>query len=169
MIKSRILTRKLREFSNLRRLSVNEKPSIFPEIYRPLDEVKSSDKIKNASDEGALDENLLTLLEELSLVRFSNPAAVHHLRKAINYANHLDLVDTRNVEPMYTVLENEELRLREDMVTEGNVRDEILRNASKRVEEYFVAPTGNIPLQKDENPLTITLVKQLAKKSKKNI
>ena len=40
------------------------------------------------------------------------------------------------------------LYLRKDEVTDGNRRDEILQNASKTVEEYFVAPPGNIPLKK---------------------
>ena len=35
-----------------------------------------------------------------------------------------------------------ELFLRKDEVTEGNCRDDILQNASKTVEEYFVAPPG---------------------------
>lgn len=34
------------------------------------------------------------------------------------------------------------LCLREDVVTEGNCRDSILRNARKTMEEYFVAPPG---------------------------
>jgi len=34
-------------------------------------------------------------------------------------------------------------------VTEGDCKEEILRNASKVEEDYFVAPPGNIPLDID--------------------
>lgn len=42
------------------------------------------------------------------------------------------------------------LRLREDNVTDGDVRDKILMNAKKINEEYFVAPPGNIPLEQEK-------------------
>lgn len=41
------------------------------------------------------------------------------------------------------------LYLRPDEVTDGNIRDEILRNASVTEEEYFVAPPGNVVLEKE--------------------
>lgn len=50
---------------------------------------------------------------------------------------------------MYTPLENESLRLREDVVSDGNLRQEVLANASVVEEDYFVAPPGNIPLKVD--------------------
>ena len=50
---------------------------------------------------------------------------------------------------MYTPLENESLRLREDVVTDGNRRREVLANAAVVEEDYFVAPPGNIPLKVD--------------------
>lgn len=37
--------------------------------------------------------------------------------------------------------------MRDDEVTEGNCRDDVLKNASVTEEEYFVAPPGNIPLE----------------------
>ena len=52
---------------------------------------------------------------------------------------------------MYTLLEDETLRLREDIVTEGDCREEILANAAKVEEDYFVAPPGNIPLKVEED------------------
>jgi aspartyl-tRNA(Asn)/glutamyl-tRNA(Gln) amidotransferase subunit C len=38
------------------------------------------------------------------------------------------------------------LFVREDCVTDGNIREDILANASVTEEEYFLAPPGNIPL-----------------------
>lgn len=53
--------------------------------------------------------------------------------------------------PLYTVLEDQQLQLRADTVTDGNCRDAILANASLTEEEYFVAPPGNIPLDQTVN------------------
>lgn len=58
-------------------------------------------------------------------------------------------MDVDNVEPLYTVLENYELRLRDDHVTDGNIRQDVLKNAKLLEEEYFVAPPGNIPLEQE--------------------
>lgn len=51
------------------------------------------------------------------------------------------------MEPLYTVLEDQDLYLREDIVNDGNCQDEILSNAKITEEDYFVAPPGNIPLE----------------------
>ena len=40
------------------------------------------------------------------------------------------------------------LHLREDVITEEVSHAEIMKNASKTFEGYFVAPPGNIPLKK---------------------
>ena len=42
------------------------------------------------------------------------------------------------------------LYLREDIPTEGNCAKDILANASKTDEGYFIAPPGNIPLKKNK-------------------
>ena len=60
-------------------------------------------------------------------------------------------VDTESVEPLFTLLEDEALRVREDEVTEGDDRRAILSNAAVTEEDYFVAPPGNIPLRVEED------------------
>ncbi|KAK3607253.1 hypothetical protein CHS0354_002226 [Potamilus streckersoni] len=94
-----------------------------------------------------LDEATVNHLERLSLVKFNNQAGVERLYKAIEYANQLHMVDTEGVEPLDSVLENRSVYLREDKVTDGNCLKDILQNASLVVEDYFVAPPGNIPLK----------------------
>ncbi|XP_067861744.1 glutamyl-tRNA(Gln) amidotransferase subunit C, mitochondrial [Heptranchias perlo] len=89
-------------------------------------------------------------LERLALVDFRNQEAVESLTNAIRFANQLHVVDTEGVEPMDSVLENRPLYLRADEVTDGYCADLILRNARNVVEEYIVAPPGNIPLPKKE-------------------
>ena len=61
----------------------------------------------------------------------------------------LHLVDTEHVDPMYSIQENQTLRLREDVVTCGGEESlkQVLSNAKNVYEEFFVAPPGNIPLE----------------------
>lgn len=51
---------------------------------------------------------------------------------------------------MYTVLEDNNLQLREDKANKRNSQEDILSNASISEEGYFVAPPGNIPLKQEE-------------------
>ena len=73
------------------------------------------------------------------------------MEDAIAFAEPIQTLDTTNVEPMYTVLEDECLRLRPDDIEKNlPTRDEILSNAVLTEEDYFVAPPGNIPLSVDK-------------------
>ncbi|XP_044300291.1 glutamyl-tRNA(Gln) amidotransferase subunit C, mitochondrial isoform X2 [Varanus komodoensis] len=94
---------------------------------------------------------LLDHLEHLSLVDFRNWEGVERLEKAIEFAEKLHTLNTNGVEPMDSVLEDRHLYLREDTVTEGSCAEELLKKAKQTVEEYFVAPPGNIPLPKLED------------------
>ncbi|NWX11535.1 GATC amidotransferase, partial [Aegotheles bennettii] len=93
---------------------------------------------------------LLAHLERLALVDFRDAEGVVRLQRVIQFADRLHEVNTDGVEPMDSVLEDRCLYLREDDVTEGNCAKELLGNAREKVEEYFVAPPGNIPLPKLE-------------------
>ncbi|XP_004396723.1 PREDICTED: glutamyl-tRNA(Gln) amidotransferase subunit C, mitochondrial [Odobenus rosmarus divergens] len=95
-------------------------------------------------------------LERLALVDFGSQEAVARLEKAIAFADRLRAVDTDGVEPMESVLEDRCLYLRSDNVVEGNCAEELLQNAHRVVEEYFVAPPGNIslPKQDDQEPFS---------------
>lgn len=74
--------------------------------------------------------------------------AVKVLEDSIEFASKIHNIDTTNVEPLYTVLEQHPLELREDIVTEGNIKDDIMRNAKKIEDEtYFIAPVGNVALK----------------------
>ena len=85
-------------------------------------------------------------LERTSLVSFDGPEAVARLEEAVAFAAPLREVDVEGVEPLYTVLEDRALRLREDEAGETSRRDAI-GNAAKIEEDYFVAPPGNIPIK----------------------
>uniref|UniRef100_A0A8C3YIV2 Glutamyl-tRNA(Gln) amidotransferase subunit C, mitochondrial n=1 Tax=Catagonus wagneri TaxID=51154 RepID=A0A8C3YIV2_9CETA len=97
---------------------------------------------------GRVTAELVEHLERLALVDFGSQEAVARLEKAIAFADRLRAVDTDGVEPMDSVLEDRCLYLRSDSVVEGNCAEELLQNSHRVVEEYFVAPPGNISWSK---------------------
>lgn len=56
--------------------------------------------------EPKIDREVVDLLERLSLVEFNNQEGVDRLTKAVHSANLLHAVNTNNVEPMDSVLED---------------------------------------------------------------
>lgn len=94
--------------------------------------------------------DLVDKLERLALVDFRTKQGLDCLEKAIRFADQLHVVDTSGVEPMNSVLEDRALYLRSDVVTEGDCADKLLELSQNTLEEYFVAPPGNIPLPKRE-------------------
>ncbi|XP_006865563.1 PREDICTED: glutamyl-tRNA(Gln) amidotransferase subunit C, mitochondrial [Chrysochloris asiatica] len=97
---------------------------------------------------GQITAEVIEHLEHLALVNFGSREAVERLEKAIAFADRLRDVDTDGVEPMESVLEDRCLYLRSDDVIEGNCAEKVLQNSHRVMEEYFVAPPGNISLAK---------------------
>jgi aspartyl-tRNA(Asn)/glutamyl-tRNA(Gln) amidotransferase subunit C len=64
---------------------------------------------------------------------------VGKLDKIIGFVEQLSEVDTDNVEPLANVVDIE-LRLREDVVTDGDCQDKVLANAPESMEGFFVVP-----------------------------
>jgi aspartyl-tRNA(Asn)/glutamyl-tRNA(Gln) amidotransferase subunit C len=61
------------------------------------------------------------------------------LNNILGWIEQLGEVDTSSVEPMTAVIPNV-LRLREDVVTEGNQRDAVLQNAPQGEHGFFTVP-----------------------------
>lgn len=97
-----------------------------------------------------IDSETILLLERLSLVDLDSKEALQTLQDSIEFADRIKHIDTSGIEPLYTVLENEYLQTREDIITDGNIKEDVLRNAAVVEEDYFVAPPGNIPLEQEE-------------------
>ena len=57
----------------------------------------------------------------------------------LDWVKMLDAVDTTNVEPMTRVVPIE-LRQREDQITDGEIADQVTRNAPKVEDHFFVVP-----------------------------
>jgi len=66
-------------------------------------------------------------------------ALMPQLSNIIGFVEQLSEVDTDNVEPLASVVDIN-LRLREDVVTDGGYPKEILVNAPEELEGYFVVP-----------------------------
>lgn len=99
-------------------------------------------------ERGRITGDVIEHLERLALVDFGSREAVARLERAVAFADRLRAVDTDGVQPMESVLEDRCLYLRSDTVVEGNCADELLQNSRRVMEEYFVAPPGNITLPK---------------------
>ncbi|KAK2174996.1 hypothetical protein NP493_755g01043 [Ridgeia piscesae] len=97
-----------------------------------------------------INDELVNQLERVALVDFATQEGVTRLDRAIRFADQLHQVDTTGVEPMDSVLDDRSLYLRPDNVTEGNNRAELMKCAQKTIEEYYVAPPGNIPLERTD-------------------
>ncbi|KAJ6639582.1 Glutamyl-tRNA(Gln) amidotransferase subunit C, mitochondrial [Pseudolycoriella hygida] len=137
--KSKDSTKKPLDFSELKFVSkVPSSPHVSPINLVKVDRIK-------------IDEDTIQLLERLSLVNLDSKEAINTLEDSIEFASKILHIDTTNVEPLYTVLEYQNLYLRKDIVNEGNCSEAILSNAKVTEEGYFVAPPGNIPFQQTES------------------
>jgi aspartyl-tRNA(Asn)/glutamyl-tRNA(Gln) amidotransferase subunit C len=61
------------------------------------------------------------------------------LNNILGWVEQLAEVKTEGVEPLTAVID-QKLRLRDDVVTEGNIRDEILANAPEAQHGFFAVP-----------------------------
>jgi aspartyl-tRNA(Asn)/glutamyl-tRNA(Gln) amidotransferase subunit C len=64
---------------------------------------------------------------------------VPELNAIIGWVEQLGEVDTDGVEPLTAVIE-QKLRLRDDVVNDGNIRDEVLANAPEAQHGFFGVP-----------------------------
>ena len=61
------------------------------------------------------------------------------LNNILGWVEQLSEVDTDGVEPLATVIE-QKMRLRDDVVDDGNVRDKVLSNAPDAQHGFFAVP-----------------------------
>lgn len=90
----------------------------------------------------AIDKDTVKRVAFLSRLKIEDDkieATQNEFNKIINWISELDEVNTDNVEPLISVNENN-LVLREDVVTEGNQSRAILKNAPMSEHGYFVVP-----------------------------
>jgi aspartyl-tRNA(Asn)/glutamyl-tRNA(Gln) amidotransferase subunit C len=61
------------------------------------------------------------------------------LNNILGWVEQLGEVNTDGIEPLTAVID-QKLRLRDDVVTEGNIRDEVLANAPEAQHGFFAVP-----------------------------
>ena len=66
-------------------------------------------------------------------------ALVPELNQILGWVEQLSAVDTEGVEPLTAVID-QKLRLRADVIDDGNVRDKILANAPDAQHGFFAVP-----------------------------
>ena len=90
----------------------------------------------------SVDKETVMKISRLSRIAISDAEAdamVPELNGILGWVEQLGEVDVTGVEPMTAVIPNK-LRLREDKVTDGGVRDKVLANAPAREEGFFGVP-----------------------------
>ena len=66
-------------------------------------------------------------------------ALVPEINNILGWVEQLGEVNTDGVEPLATVID-QRLRLRDDVVNDGNIRDEVLANAPEAQHGFFAVP-----------------------------
>ena len=78
-------------------------------------------------------------LSRISVTDAEAEAMVPELNNILGWVEQLGEVDVTGVQPMTAVIPNHQ-RLREDAVTDGNVRDRVLANAPQAEHGFFAVP-----------------------------
>jgi aspartyl-tRNA(Asn)/glutamyl-tRNA(Gln) amidotransferase subunit C len=90
----------------------------------------------------AVDRDVTRRVAHLARIRVEEDqldALAGELSRILAFAEQLAEVDVEGVEPMTSVTPMR-LKRREDVVTDGNIRDEVLANAPETREGFFVVP-----------------------------
>ncbi|CCZ21509.1 aspartyl/glutamyl-tRNA(Asn/Gln) amidotransferase subunit C [Acetobacter sp. CAG:977] len=91
----------------------------------------------------SIDKEAVKRLANLSRLRIPEENLddmVGEITKIIGWVEQLQDVNTDGVAPMNSVVEDMKLPEREDVITDGNIRDQILANAPEEMDGYFLVP-----------------------------
>lgn len=78
-------------------------------------------------------------LSRISVTDAEAEAMVPELNNILGWVEQLGEVDVTGVQPMTAVIPNHQ-RLRDDVVSDGNVRDKVLANAPQAEHGFFAVP-----------------------------
>ncbi|HCU33318.1 MAG: Asp-tRNA(Asn)/Glu-tRNA(Gln) amidotransferase subunit GatC [Alphaproteobacteria bacterium] len=82
----------------------------------------------------------LGILSRLRIPEENMDEMVTELTKILGWVDQLKDVNTDDVLPMNSVVEDMNLREREDVINDGGIRDQILANAPEEMDGYFLVP-----------------------------
>ena len=89
-----------------------------------------------------VDEKTVRRIARLARIKITDDEAKSlegELSGILNWVEQLDEIDTANVEPMTRVVA-QSLKKRKDVVTDGEIADEVVKNAPMLDDHYFVVP-----------------------------
>lgn len=90
----------------------------------------------------AIDNETVKRIAFLSRLEIENDkieTTKEEFNKILNWIEELDELDTSNIEPLVYV-NDDILRLREDIVNSGKCKDDVLSNAPMKEFDYFAVP-----------------------------
>ena len=90
----------------------------------------------------SVDTNTVRKIASLARIAVSDgevEAMTGELNNILGWVEQLGQVDTDGIEPLAAVIPNH-LRLREDVITDGNIRDRVLANAPQDEHGFFAVP-----------------------------
>lgn len=78
-------------------------------------------------------------LSRISVAEEELPALEKEMSSILNWMEQLSEINTDGVEPLANVADID-LRLREDVINDGNVQKDVLANAPETMEGFYVVP-----------------------------
>ena len=78
-------------------------------------------------------------LARISLDKKKSEALAKDLSSIFKFIEQLNELNTDKIEPLSSIL-NEPLRSRQDLISDGKIRDKVLKNSPKKNEEFFIVP-----------------------------
>jgi aspartyl-tRNA(Asn)/glutamyl-tRNA(Gln) amidotransferase subunit C len=91
----------------------------------------------------ALDRTAVAHIARLARIKVKEDeldALAGELNGMLTWVEQLQQVDVKDVEPMTGSVGAMKLKMREDVVTDGGIRDEVLANAPKSAAGFFAVP-----------------------------
>jgi aspartyl-tRNA(Asn)/glutamyl-tRNA(Gln) amidotransferase subunit C len=89
-----------------------------------------------------VDETTVRRIARLARIKITDEEAQSlekELSQILNWVEQLDEIDTKDVEPMTRVVA-QELKRRKDVVTDGEIADDVIRNAPVADDHFYVVP-----------------------------
>lgn len=87
-----------------------------------------------------IDENLIKKLESLAMLEVDNKSSMaKDLEEIVEFVENLNEIDTSNIDATFSSLNNS-TPLREDEVIKSDVTKEVLKNAPKVKDNFFIVP-----------------------------
>lgn len=89
-----------------------------------------------------VDETTVRRIARLARIKITDEEAKSlekELSQILNWVEQLDEIDTKDVEPMTRVVA-QELKKRKDEITDGEIADDVIKNAPMADDHFYVVP-----------------------------